>query len=186
MLFFKSVYVMRRSFYLLVIFYLLSCCTSTTVVSEKEISELKSIVENSRFRFVANSANPVAFTNVSGLKNLFPPGSNQANINLTNTQNFLIAKKDSIFLDLPYFGEQQLAMAYDNNSNGLNFKGLPVDKNVKYSTSKKKFSISYNLKGKREHLNLILVLFPNKTARLDVNSSHRTSIFYYGKWKKEE
>ena len=175
---------MIKRFFLIIF---LSClcynCASKSAATAKELADLKNAVSNQSFKFVANSANPVAFANVTGIQNLLPPGSNQASINMVNNPNFLIIKKDSVFLDMPYYGEQQIAMAYDSNNSGLSFTGLAEAKKINYAEKKQKFTLQYDVKGEREGLKLILVLFPNKTARLDVNSSHRTSIYYYGNWK---
>jgi len=100
---------MKQILYIFVIVLLYSC-SSTKLATEKDLSDLNSTLDKGYFMFEANSANPVAFANVRGIENLLPPGSNTASINLVNNPNYLRVRNDSLYISLPYFGEQQLSM----------------------------------------------------------------------------
>lgn len=164
------------------LFLILLSCKSTATIAE--INELKEMVAKNKFEFTANSANPIALANVRGLENLLPPGSNINNINLANTPNYLRISKDSIQMDLPYYGERQIGGGYNNN-NGLKFNGL-VDKAEKYFNEKKNsYEMEYWVKAKSEGLKLTLILYTNNASSLTVTSSHRTSINYDGNWKSK-
>ena len=81
-------------------------CKSTATVAE--VNELKKIISNNNFTFIADTAMPMSIANVKGIENLLPPGSNTASINLVNNPNYLRVRNDSLYISLPYFGEQQL------------------------------------------------------------------------------
>ena len=94
-------------------------CKSTASIAE--IENLKRVVNETNFEITANSATPIAFANTRGLENLLPPGSNVANINLSNIQNYIKIKKDSLIMNLPYYGELQIVSGY-NSEVGLTFE----------------------------------------------------------------
>lgn len=154
-----------------------------SMATTAEIESLKDIVVNKNFTFTANSANPVAFANVRGINNLLPPGSNQANISLVNIQNFFEVKNDSIKMDLPFYGEQQIVNGYSED-NGLKYYGTVVNVKSAFNDRKNSYTIRYKLYNKNEGLQLLLTLFTSKKATLTVNSSNRSTISYDGFWKE--
>lgn len=168
---------------LLIVLVLFYSCASKKLASEEEIAIFKDAVENNKIKFEASSANPIGFANVRGIENLLPPGSSMANINLASNANHLIIKNDSINLHMPYFGENQLSTGYNTRDVGYILKDKPTKEKINYNSKKQEYNLNYSVKNNEEFLQLFLTLFPNKTARLDINSSHRTSIFYYGKWE---
>ena len=155
-------------------------CKST--VTTTEINNLKETVLNNNFEVTLTSATPIAFANVTGIQNLLPPGSNNANINLINISNYFIVKNDSIKVDIPYYGEQQIAMAFKSD-NGIVYEGIPEKTKNTFIDKKNKYIINYWLKNKNETFRVTLTLFPNKNSSLSINSSHRTTINYNGYWK---
>jgi hypothetical protein len=176
---------MKQILYIFVIVLLYSC-SSTKLATEKELSDLNSTLDKGYFIFEANSANPVAFANVRGIENLLPPGSNTASINLVNNPNYLRVRNDSLYISLPYFGEQQLSIGYNSSNSGIQFEGIPKKTTSKFNKKKQKQELVFDVRTEGESLKMVLTLYPNRSAKLDVNSSHRTSIFYYGKWKPIE
>lgn len=160
-------------------------CGSNKLVTNEELLSFKNTIDNHKISFEATSANPVAFANVRGLEGLLPPGSNLANINLVNNPNYFRVKNDSVSFDLPYYGELQMGMGY-NRDTGLKFEGVAKKKSTDFNEKKEKYTITYTVATENETLRMYFTLFPNKTARLDINSSNRSSIFYYGDWKVVE
>lgn len=173
---------MKNIFLLLLVLVCFSCA-SKKMASAQEISTLNNTVNKGNFKFVATYANPLGFNNVKGLESLLPPGSTLGSINLINSVNYFLVKNDSIKVDLPYYGEKQLSTGYNNNNNSLEFEGKAKTTKKDYQESKQRFVIKYNLKNDQENLQVFLTLFPNKSALLRVNSSHRTSISYNGSWE---
>ena len=170
---------------LFIIIIIMSCtaCKSTATITE--LNKLKEAVANNNFEFVANSAQPMSIANVSGLENLLPIGSNLAHINLIGNPNFLIVKKDSIHLDMPYYGVRRMGGTYGSADVGLKFNGESEAIDTKFNAKKNNYSIKYSLKNPKENLKLTLVLFTNNSATLNVVSSHRNTINYIGKWESD-
>lgn len=174
---------MKNRFLILFVLVIISSCSSAKkIVSSEQLESLKNAVENNLFEMNANSANPVAFANVRGIENLLPLGSNAANISLVNIPNYFRVQKDSIQLDLPYYGELQMPRAYGAD-NGLSFEGAPKKVVKEFNAKKNSYSIIYTLKAENESLKATLTLFANNSATLHLNSSIRTTIVYYGSWK---
>jgi hypothetical protein len=155
-------------------------CKSTATLTEIEF--MQKTVLDKNFTIVANSAAPVSFANVRGIENLLPPGSNLANISLINIQNNFTIKNDSVFLDMPFYGERRFASGYGTET-GLQFKGKPDRLKTSFNSKKNKYVLEYWLNAKTESLRISLSLFANKTSRFTVNSSHRSTITYDGNWQ---
>tara|TARA_R110002072_G_scaffold34164_1_gene102526 strand:- start:464 stop:997 length:534 start_codon:yes stop_codon:yes gene_type:complete len=158
-------------------------CKSTASVAE--IENLKKIALDKNFTITADTANPVALMNTRGIESLLPPGSNLANINLINNQNNFTIKNDSIFLDMPFYGERRFSSGYGTES-GLEFEGVPEKVESSFNKKNNTYEFEYWLNAKTENLRVSLTLFANKTSRFTVNSSHRSTITYSGNWKVPE
>lgn len=162
----------------------ISCGSLKNTATDAEINTLKETVLQKNIEVTFNWARPLALNNgVTGLQNLLPPGSTVNNINLIGNPNFFRIKNDSIHMDLPYYGQQQMRGGY-NSETGVKYKG-PV-KSAKKTFDEKKgiYILKYGLDAKNEFYNVTLTLFANtKKSTLTVNSSNRTSISYDGNWK---
>jgi len=156
-----------------------SCKSSATLA---EIETLKETAMSSNFIVRANSANPTGLVNTRGLENLLPPGSNLGHISLVNTQNNLTVKNDSIYLDMPFYGERRFSSGYGSEA-GFQFEGIPEKVESSFNQKKDTYEFKYWLNAKNESLQISLTLFANKSSRFTVNSSHRSTITYNGNWK---
>lgn len=163
----------------------MSCASSKNKVTPIQIETLKELVATKNIKAEFDSANPLSFNIVQGIERLLPPGSAPGAINLIGNPNFFKIKKDSVFIDMPYFGERQLSGGY-NAENGIKFSGIPKKEIITYNTKKQAFILKYWLQAKSESYTVILTLFANKNAILDVNSSYRTNIDYRGNWQALE
>ncbi len=164
---------------------LFGCSSTNKILSAQQISTLKDVVEAKEIEIEFNWAQPTGLiSSVSGLQNLIPFGSTINNINLNGNPNFFKINKDSLSIDLPYFGSQQLPKGYNNTEIGVNFNGTPEKFEEKFDAKRNKYILTYWLKGTDESYKVILVLFPNNSSVLYVNSSHRTPINYDGEWKR--
>lgn len=155
-------------------------CKSTATLAE--IENLKETAISKNFIITADTANPTALMNTRGLENLLPSGSNLGHISLVNTQNNFTIKNDSIFLDMPFYGERRFGGGYGTES-GLQFEGIPENVESSFNKKKNTYEFEYLLNTKTESLQISLTLFTNKTSRFTVNSSHRSTITYSGNWK---
>lgn len=160
----------------------LSCASKSSIVSNQAVKSLKEAVENKTIRFTGRSASPLNFGNNLSAYNLLPPGSNQAFINLANINNHLTIDKDSITMDLPFYGEQRMINAYKNNDNSFIFNQKLNEKTVVFNPKKSTYTIKMWVKGRQESLRINYTLHPNNSAQMVVNSTHRNSITYRGVW----
>ncbi|NCT10826.1 MAG: DUF4251 domain-containing protein [Flavobacteriia bacterium] len=170
-----------RLFFILAIAMLFYNCKSTGTLSE--IENFKRVVNEKNFEITATSATPVAFANTKGLENLLPPGSNLANINLINIQNYIKVQNDSLQIALPYYGELQIATAYNADA-GINFEGVSKTAKFEFKEQKSTYQINYVVQLKNKIINIFITLFANNRCCFVINSSNRTSITYNGTWKE--
>ncbi|MFK8060243.1 MAG: DUF4251 domain-containing protein [Polaribacter sp.] len=176
-----------RVFVLGLVIVFFSCSSSKKVLNAAEIADFKSTIENKKLEITANSANPQAINaGVTGLQNLMPPGSSIANINLNSIPNFFKINQDSLAIDLPYYGQQQLSKSYNSTDIGVLFNGKAELIKQEYNKKKNSYLIKYRAKAVDENYQIALTLYPNNIARFTVISSHRTSISYNGVWKEQE
>lgn len=172
-----------RALILCVCIVLVSCESSKKVITANEIANFKHIVENKQIEVNADFAQAFALNmGVSGLQNLLPPGDSVGNINLIDNPNFFIIKKDTLKIDLPYYGQQQMAAGYNANI-GIEFSGKVKSLRKEYKPKKNSYVLRYVIDAENENYTIFLTLYPNNTSNMVVNSSRRTSITYIGKWK---
>lgn len=173
---------MRFRFLVLILLFLIFIgCKSTATLAE--IDNLKKVVVNGNYEFIATAAKPMLIAGVTGLQSLMPPGSNWGNINLNGNTNFLVVKNDSIHLDMPYFGERRMGNTYSTNDVGLKFNGIVKDITTRFNNKKNSYIVTIETNTSNEFLNLTLTLFANKFATLKVVSSQRSLINYSGNWE---
>ncbi|QTE23132.1 DUF4251 domain-containing protein [Polaribacter cellanae] len=166
----------------LVIF--MNCGSTKNTATPHEINELKETLNNKEIEITFNWARPLGLNNnVRGIENLLPPGSTASNINLVGNSNFFRIKRDSLHIDLPYYGQQQMARGY-NSESGIKFEGVPDKNNKVFDVKKRAYILKYSFNDKNDNYNAILTLFVNKRSDLRINSSNRTAISYSGNWQE--
>lgn len=171
--------------FILVVF--VSCKSSKDAISPERITSFKKEIANKNIDVEFEWAQPSGMlNNVSGIQNILPIGSSAANVNLVGISNFLKISKDSIALDLPYYGEQQILKGYLGSDIGIKFFGIPMKFTETFNEERNRFELKYSLKSNQERLDLTLFLFASHKATLAVVSSHRTTINYNGNWKGKD
>lgn len=164
----------------------MSCGSAKNTATTAQLNQLKNIVNTKNFEVNFDWANPLGINSgVVGLQNLMPPGSNINNISLIGNPNYFKVQKDSISMELPYYGQQRMSRGYNTDS-GVKFEGKPTNYSAIFNENKNTYTLKYALKGEEESYDIILTLFPNKSSNLSLISSHRTSINYTGSWKELE
>lgn len=111
---------------------------------------------------------------------LYPLRGNQ--INLIGNPNYIRMYKDSVDIFLPYFGVRQFGGGY--NESGINYSGKPKDFSVTTDEATREIEITFEGNYKTEILNFKLNIYPSKTVRTYVQSSHRDNISYQGRIKE--
>lgn len=175
--------------FLIFIFGLISIisCGTSREASPEDIVVLDNIVQDKYFEIKAQWAMPLATNALNQLANagVFRPGDNASQINIQGNSNYLKFEGDSVFADLPYFGERQIGGGYNRNS-GIEFKGLPKDLEISNGNKRNQYIIAFNINDETENYQVSLILYPNLNAIINVNSSQRNSISYRGNLKKLE
>jgi uncharacterized protein YcfL len=177
---------MKDLTFLILVFILVGCGSSKQMPTAEKLSALKSAVENKKIKFVATSANAIGLASVRGIDNLMPAGSNQSNISLTGTSNYFIIDNDTIQMKLPYFGRQDIAKGYNGNDVGFQYDGDFSKYSQSFNQKKGHYTLNFSLDLRNENLYVTLYLYSNNKARLDINSSVRSAIFYAGDWEVAE
>ena len=171
-----------RLFILLVFSVLVGCTSSKDLAKNAEkAKKLEQYLENNDFQVVSNWAQPLA-TNGYNALNLLPRGSSANRISLTNTDNHLIRKGDSVSLYLPYFGTQQTSSSrvFNSDNGGIQFEGVPEDYTQDFNEKKKFYTIQFTFRKGSESYKVTVKLFKSLRAEIYVDSTHRTSILYQG------
>ena len=128
------------------------------------IEQTKNLVESRNFMFVPRTANPMGGRTV----------------NLT-TDFELTMNNDSVSSYLPYYGRAYTA-AYGGES-PMNFN-LPVN-DYSSEKTKKGFEIKFSVKNANDLLNFTFQIMETGSTTLQVNSTNRQSISYFGSLEKK-
>lgn len=138
--------------------------TRKEIRAEREalkIEETKSMIENNAFIFVPSQAIPTGMRTVT----------------LTSSFDAKI-ENDSIICYLPYFGRAHIA-DYGGTDSPMDFN-QPILKYTSEPAKKGSWTIKFNVKNKNDLLNFTFQIQQTGSASLNVTSSNRSFISYYG------
>ncbi|WP_299311602.1 DUF4251 domain-containing protein [uncultured Aquimarina sp.] len=162
---------------------LIGCTSSKKIIEPNAKSEtLEAMITKKAFAIESDWMYPMATASMNAIANsgLLPPGSSTNSINLIGNPNYLKVYGDSIAIDLPFYGERQLAGSYGSNQGGIVFKGIPDQYEVTKDEKKQRHTIKFRVKNNSESYRVIITLYPNWGTNITINSSHLTSIRYRG------
>lgn len=165
---------------LLVVTVVLSSCSGTKTID----ADSKHVNDVEDFRNLQKIVKDKNFTVTSDWA--YPLGGSR--VNLIGNPNFVTFEKDSVKTFLPYFGVVQVVANYGGGG-GISFEGVPKSYKVIPLKNKNNVLIKFDISNKTENFEVLVTLFPNKSARISVNSGYRNSISYSGRFegnKKEE
>ncbi len=157
--------------------------TSTSTTKSKLLDDL---VAQKSFQIESDQANPLVSGSLNTIANsgLIPPGSTVGTINLIGNPNYFKVKGDSITMYLPYYGEQQMAGAYNNRDVGIEFNGVPYRVEITKNERRNTYKLNYHIRNNTEVYKVFVTLFPNLTSTIRINSNQRTPIGYKGRVSK--
>ena len=101
-------------------------------------------------------------------------------IDLTTNPNEFAIKDDMANIFLPYFGVRHRGGAYNQNKEGIHYKGRISNLQINEASSGKEILIKFSVKEDTEYLEFILTIYENAKAHLSVSSSERENIVYQG------
>nr|WP_315151408.1 DUF4251 domain-containing protein [uncultured Flavobacterium sp.] len=127
--------------------------------------EVETILDSKEFEFVGDRAYP----------------QSGRSIDLTTNSNYFQLKNDSIHSEMPFFGRAYSGVGYGSGG-GLDFKG-PI-KDYSIEKSKKKYLIKANVRGQSDSYSVLLTVFFDGGASLNINSNNRAPINYSGRIEK--
>ncbi|MBD0831984.1 DUF4251 domain-containing protein [Aestuariibaculum sediminum] len=167
--------------------FLLSCSSTKSTATPEEIAALKALVESKSFYIESDWAYPQVTAAMQQVLNspLMRPGNSASGINLIGNQNFLKIKGDSVVSFLPYYGERRMGAAYGGTDNGIEFKGLVEDYEVK-PNKHNGYNIQFDAKSNNENFSVSINLFPNLKSSMTLNGNTRTTIQYSGSVRAEK
>ncbi len=131
----------------------------------KLLEETTKLVESKNFVFKARTANPMGARSV----------------NLTTEYDVTI-QNDSVYCYLPYYGRAYSA-AYGGES-PMNFQ-LPVN-DYSMEKTKKGYDVKFTVKRGTDRIDFSFRIMETGSTTLQVNSTNRQSIAYFGNIEKKE
>lgn len=175
------------------IFVLLFSCSSTESEAMKEakiqqFNELKELVEDKSFKFIAETAHPMQTYAVTQVTNalLRNTGNSSGTIFLTGRGDYIKVMKDTVSAELSYFGEVRFVGSIDPSDSGINFDEESLNFTTTENEKKKTLNLEFDVNSKTDRYNVIMQIYPSKRTNVIINSSKRTSIRYGGKIVKLE
>lgn len=169
---------MRNFFILLVgIVVLYSCSSSKSQATPEQLLKFKNTVEGKSFEINSDKAYPQA-TNALQNSGLIAPGNSANLINLSGNVNYLRIVNDSIYAELPYFGERRMTASYNGSDSTIKIED--VIQNYKVVTKGDVYKLSFRAKAKTEEFRFNITLFPNLKTSMIVDGSTRVPIEYTG------
>ena len=143
--------------------------------------DLKVLAESGRFKFNAEVMYPLETQDIANTANnvLGRFGNDGSYVGLKSGYFFKI-KNDSIIAKLPYIGEMQRVTSYGKTDNSGIILNNPIKNYSIDSTKQKHLKIKFETSNENESYNILVKLFPSKTADVVINGSNRSIIRYRG------
>ena len=159
-----------------------SCSSSKVKASPEQIMKLTELVNAKNFEINSDMAYPQVSSAMNSIQNsgLIPPGSNVNQINLIGNVNFIRIKGDSIYAELPYFGERQMNAGYNGSDASISIENTMQNYTVNTNSKDDSFTINFNAKTDREVLRFNITIFPNLRTDVVLNGPTRFPIRYTG------
>lgn len=149
-------------------------CTSTKYVDEKTFSEM---IAHNEFTFIAQRAHPMDYASVNRVSASIP-GAIPTRILQLDYGYTLTLKKDSVKVNLPYFGR-----AYTSNYGSVD-TGFKIDSSDfilnKKEGKKNAYLYTIEIKDKPNIQRIIVGIFPNGKGVLSIQANDRQPISYDG------
>jgi len=107
-------------------------------------------------------------------------------VNLMSRANLLKINKDSIDVNLSYFGVLQSGSSAISNQQGVVFNGPMDNYSVERNEKKRKIMVKFNTKGRHDQFQFYLTVNRNGNSTLSVTSPVRSSSKYDGTTKESK
>lgn len=134
----------------------------------EDFENMKAVIDNSIYEFRAD----------------WTTSSQGARVNLMTRANLLKINKDSIDVNLSYFGVLQSGSSGMSGQQGVVFNGLMENYSVTVDEKKRKISVKFDTKGRHDQFQFYLTVFGSGNSSLNVSSPVRSSSKYDGTTKE--
>lgn len=160
-----------------------SCGSSKTESTPEQQIKLSQLVQSKDFEITSDMAYPQVRSGMNSMQDsgIIAPGNSISQIDLTGNTNYVKIVGDSIYAELPYYGERQMNVAYNGSDTFISIKGLVQDYSVKESLKDNSYNISFSARTKTELLQFEINIFQNLNTTMFVNGPTRFPIRYTGK-----
>lgn len=151
----------------------------------KAFSEIRTLIDSGNFEFNADVMYPLQTMAVMQVSNklLRNTGNNGGRVSLATGYKLKI-KNDSAIANLPFIGEKRMGNAYINGDDvGIIFKDKMQDYKIDNSDG---LELTFNVNSKVESYEVIMKFFADRSADVNIISSHRTSVKYRGRVRPSE
>lgn len=157
------------------------CKSAATPLSAEEQQRLDKIMTERNFTMIAQWAEPTPDISINAMASagLLPPGSSPNRINLGENTNYFTMKGDSVFIQLPYYGERQVVKTY-GQAEGIIYEGLANDLKVNRNAERNYYDIDFRAKDRGENFICNFRLYGGQRGLLTVQSNQRNMIRYDG------
>ncbi len=158
-----------------------SCTSYKRAVPPQQLAAFSKLMASKTFTIASDWAYPQVSNAFSQqlVAQLLPPGNTAGAINLIGTPNFLRIENDSVFSELPYFGQRQFRVAYGGTDTGIAFKGLMKEYQVKTNKDASQ-TITFSADSHSEVIDVSIRIYPNLKVDMQLNGVTRHPIQYSG------
>ncbi|TNF73477.1 MAG: DUF4251 domain-containing protein [Bacteroidetes bacterium] len=154
---------------ILLILGLNSCSSTKEPLSSETWAQMENVVNSKNFRFDALLAEPIG-------------GSRVSRIDLTGYNAFMKFQGDDLQMELPYFGQRQVAQM-GGGSQGIRFEGTATDVRTARNEKNNHYNLDFRVRSQSESFQCNLRVYSGMRSVLTVNSNQRNSIRYEGQIK---
>lgn len=178
--------IMKTLVQAVIILLLMMSCSSNKPLTESQKQELQAWGTERAFVIESGWAKPMPTAALNAVSNtgILGLGNSAGSINILGNVNYFKMNGDTITGYLPYYGERYNSGGY-NNKIAIEFNGIPLNKEIKWNEQKRRSEMRFRIyqKDDNELYDIFIMIFSNKTTRIDVNSSERSLITYEGSIK---
>lgn len=136
----------------------------------EEFENMKAVIDNQIYEFQAD----------------WTTSSQGGRVNLMSRANLLKIDKDSVDVNLSYFGVLQSGSSAISNQQGVVFKGPMDNYSVEVNEDKRKITVKFDTKGRNDQFQFYLTINRNGNSSLSVTSPVRSSSKYNGTTKESK
>lgn len=147
------------------LFSLTGCSSTKEPLSPQAWAQMEGVVNSRNFRFEARWAEPI--------------GSRVSRIDLTGRNSFMEMRGEDLQMELPYFGQRQVAQM-GVGTQGVRFEGTATDVKTGRNEKNNHYNLDFKTRNQSESLQCNLRVYSGMRAVLTINSNQRNSIRYEG------